>query len=129
MRHTLVLRHQPALRVDAGALLPAALCTQGREDVLRLTLPCGRDAVPVGDWFDVVSQAVDDAEPGLRLEGDLARFDRIGAGMAAGWLEVQGPAGDCAGLRMAGGMLRIEGAARDLAGSAMRGGRMECWRE
>lgn len=125
MRHTLVLRRAPLLRVDARALSPAALCVLGREDVLRLPLPQGRDEVPLGEWFDVRSAADDDVQPSLRLEGDLSRFDAIGAGMATGALVVQGPLGDAAGLGMAGGALRIEGAARDLAGCAMTGGLLE----
>lgn len=125
MRHTLVLRAPPALRVDAAALLPARLCALGRDEVLRLPLPHGRGSVPVGEWFEVVSQAVDDPLPSLRLEGDLARFDAIGAGMADGTLEVQGPVGDSAGLGLSGGTLRVAGSARDLAGCAMRGGLLE----
>ena len=125
MRHTLVLRSPPPLRVDARALLPALLCTMDREAVLRLPLPQGRDSVPVGEWFDVTAEARDDASPSLRLAGDLSRFDCLGAGMAAGELVVQGDAGDCAGLGLSGGALRIEGSARDLAGCAMGGGTLE----
>jgi formylmethanofuran dehydrogenase subunit C len=125
MRHTLVLRRPPLLRVDARALLPQVLCTMGREEVLRLALPHGRDGLPVGECFDVVSEARDDAVPVLRLQGDLSRFDCIGAALSAGSLVVAGPVGDCAGLGMSGGGLRIEGHARDLAGCAMTGGLLE----
>jgi formylmethanofuran dehydrogenase subunit C len=125
MRHTLVLRRTPPLRVDARTLQPALLCTLDREAVLRLPLPHGRDSVPLGEWFDVNSEARDDTVPALRLEGDLSRFDCIGAGMAAGDLVVQGAVGDCAGMGMAGGTLRVEGSARDLAGCAMSDGTLE----
>ncbi|GAB3757263.1 formylmethanofuran dehydrogenase subunit C [Ramlibacter monticola] len=125
MRHTLVLRAQPPLRVDARALLPAALCTLGREEVLRLALPHGRERVPVGEWFDVQSEAADDPRPQLRLEGELARFDAIGAGMDTGSLEVRGPVGDSVGTGLSGGELRVQGSAGDLAGCAMRGGLLE----
>lgn len=125
MRHVLVLRRQPALRVDARSLVPAALATMGRDDVLRLALPHGHDRVPLGEWFDVTSQAADEGVPRLRLEGELSRFDGIGAGLAAGAIEVQGDVGDCAGLGMSGGELRVEGTARDLAGCAMSGGWLE----
>lgn len=125
MRHALVLRTPPALRVDARALQPALLCPMEPGQVLRMALPYGRESVPVGEWFDLVSEAVDDAAPRLRLEGELARFDCIGAGLAAGVIEVHGPVGDCAGLAMTGGELQVHGAARDLAGCAMRGGLLE----
>jgi formylmethanofuran dehydrogenase subunit C len=125
MRHTLVLKAAPALRVDARSLVPALLCTMGREDVLRLSLPHGRDSVPLGEWFDLVSRAEGDAAPLVRFEGDLSRFDAIGAGLSSGTIEVHGPVGDCAGMGMSGGVLEVEGSARDLAGCAMSGGMLE----
>jgi formylmethanofuran dehydrogenase subunit C len=125
MRHTLVLRGTPSLRIDARALVPAVLCTLSREEVLRLPLPHGRESVPVGEWFELASQASDDAEPHLLLEGELARFDALGAGLAQGRLEVHGSVGDSVGLGMSGGSLVVHGCARDLAGCAMSGGWLE----
>jgi formylmethanofuran dehydrogenase subunit C len=125
MRHTLVLREAPELRVDARALLPAPLSLLPRDEVLRLRLPAGRTGVPLAEWFDVVSRAEDDASPRLRLEGDLSRFDFVAAGLDAGMLEVDGPVGDCLGMEMSAGQLKVHGAARDLAGCAMRGGLLE----
>lgn len=125
MMHTLVLRGVPSLRIDARALLPVALCGMAREDVLRLLLPHGRERVPLGEWFDVGSQAQDAPVPRLRLEGELARFDGIGTGMSEGSIEVHGPVGDSVGLGMTGGRLTVQGDARDLAGCAMSGGWLE----
>jgi formylmethanofuran dehydrogenase subunit C len=125
MRHGLVLRNAPVLRLDGRGLAPAALCTMTREEVLRLPLPHGRERVPLAEWFRVVSQTDDGAAPRLWLEGDLRRCDCIGAGMAAGTLEVHGPVGDAVGLGMSGGALTVHGSARDLAGCAMRGGALE----
>lgn len=124
MMHTLALRAPPPLRVDSRSLLPELLCTLGREDVLRLPLAQGREAIAVGDCFAVAS-ASDDGAPRLRLEGELARFDAVGAGMAAGVLEVHGSVGDGAGLGMGGGELRVHGSARDLVACAMTGGTLE----
>ncbi|NML45598.1 formylmethanofuran dehydrogenase subunit C [Ramlibacter sp. G-1-2-2] len=125
MRHRLLLRATPSLRVDARALLPAALSALGREEVLRVLLPCGREGVPVGEWFEVLSQVLDDSLPCLTVEGDLGRFDFLGAALSDGSLEVEGNVGDCAGLGMSGGELRVQGSARDLAGCAMSGGRLQ----
>jgi formylmethanofuran dehydrogenase subunit C len=125
MRHTLALRAQPPLRIDARALQPAALCTLAREEVLRLPLPLGRDRVALGEWFGVDSVVQDDPLPCLRLEGELSRFDCVGTGLEAGSVEVHGPVGDSVGLGMAGGELRVQGRAGDLAGCAMRGGLLE----
>lgn len=125
MRHTLLLRRSPPLRVDARWLQPLALAAMTREQVLRLSLPHGNGSEAVGEWFGVASQSTDDALPQLRLEGDLSRIDCIAAGMTAGRIEAHGPVGDGAGMGLSGGELRIHGDARHLTACAMRGGLLE----
>ena len=121
MSHHLVLRQAPALRVDARLLSPATLGALPADAVRRVALPSGRDRIELGEWFDVLPGAGD----ALRIEGDLSRFDALGAGLADGVLDVHGPVGDAAGLGMSGGRLTIHGSARDLTGCAMRGGWLE----
>ena len=125
MRHTLSLRSAPPLRVDARALSPVLLAAMTHEEILRLPLAQGRASLPLAECFTVTSEAADDTAPHLRFEGDLSRFDCLGAGLTAGSIEVQGDVGDCVGLGMAGGTLRVSGSARDLAGCAMGGGWLE----
>jgi formylmethanofuran dehydrogenase subunit C len=127
MNHRLQLRQPPALRVDARGLAPALLAALSMEAVLRLRLPQGRDELAVGDLFTVASSAEGSGEPAPRLvlEGDLSRFDALGAGMAAGTLEVDGPVGDATGQGMTGGRLHVHGPAGELTGCAMRGGWLE----
>jgi formylmethanofuran dehydrogenase subunit C len=124
MNHRLVLRQAPALRIDARGLAPALLAALSSDEVRRLRLPHGRDAVVLAELFEVRAGR-DDGQHALVLEGDLSRFDAIGAGLAEGTIEVFGPVGDSAGLGMSGGRLVIHGDARDLAGCAMRGGWLE----
>lgn len=124
MSHRLVLRQSPVLRVDARQLAPAALAALSADEVRRLRLQHGREGIVVAELFDV-RPGSDDALPTLVLEGDLSRFDALGAGLAEGTLEVHGAVGDSAGLGMSGGRLHIHGTARDLAGCAMRGGWLE----
>lgn len=125
MRHRLVLRTAPALRVDARRLQPEALAALSADEVRRLRLPHGRDEIELGEWFDVAEDASTSEGPGLHVVGDLSRFDAVGAGLAGGHLEVTGDVGDAAGIGMTGGRLAIHGSARDLAACAMRGGWLE----
>ncbi len=121
MSWRLVLRRAPALRVDARPLSPARLRGLSEDDVRRVVLTSGRDRVALGEWFDVLP-----GEPDvLRIEGDLSRFDGVGAGLEEGTLHVSGDVGDSAGLGMSGGRLVVDGDARDLVGCAMRGGWLE----
>ena len=119
----LVLRQSPALRVDGRLLSPAHLRQLTVDDVRRVALPSGRDRIELGEWFDVLPD--DGAADVLRIDGDLSRFDAVGAGLHEGTLHVRGDVGDAAGMGMTGGRLTIEGNARDLAGCAMRGGWLE----
>jgi formylmethanofuran dehydrogenase subunit C len=123
MSWRLVLRQAPALRVDARLLSPAHLQGLAIDDVRHVALPSGRDRIPLGEWFDV--HPGEDAPDVLRIDGDLSRFDAVGAGLHAGTLDVRGAVGDAAGMGMTGGRLAIAGDARDLAGVAMRGGWLE----
>jgi formylmethanofuran dehydrogenase subunit C len=127
MSYRLVLRRAPELRVDARTLAPAAFAGLSADQVRAATLPHGRESLELGEWFDVVpiEDAAGEDGPTLELEGDLARFDAIGAGLAQGTIAVHGSVGDAAGLGMTGGRLQVDGDARDLLGCAMQGGWLE----
>ena len=123
-QYRLILRQTPTLRVDARALTPLSLAGLSMHEVERVPLPHGLDSLPVAELFTV--QQIDDAaDATLVLDGDLSRFDYIGAALAGGALHVHGPVGDCAGLGMEGGRLVVDGSARDLTGCTMRGGWLE----
>ncbi len=122
--YRLTLRQQPVLRIDATPLQPMSLAGMAMADVERLLLDHGCDKLPVAELFKV-QRISNDSAPVIGLEGDLSRFDRIGAGMADGVLLAHGSVGDLAGLGLAGGKLTIDGDAGDLAACAMRGGAME----
>jgi len=120
----LTLRHAPHLRIDARTLQPAALAALSPPEIETLQLFLGREPIALAELFDV--RLGDDAdEATLILDGDLSRFDAVGAGLAGGRLEVHGPVGDSAGLGMSDGVLHIRGSARDLAGCSLRGGWLE----
>ena len=63
------------------------------------------------------------AVPGerVRLVGDLARIDGIGAGLAGGTLVVDGDAGWYVGQGMRGGSIEVRGRAGPQAGGALPG--------
>ena len=119
----LTLMTPPALRVDAAALQPAALAALGEAELSRFTLPMGRDALPLAELFAI--EALDGEGTRLELEGDFSHFDRLGAGMAEGLIDVKGDVGHHAGVGMTGGRLQVFGGAGDLLACAMSGGRID----
>lgn len=123
-RTTLQLRRQPALRVDARGLLPAAMAALSVGEIEHLGLRQGRSSLPLGELFSVYRSDAEGA-PELHLEGDFARFDHLGWTQTGGLLHVHGHAGDQAGGGLAGGRLLIDGNAGDMAGISMRGGSLE----
>lgn len=122
--HRLTLRHQPALRIDARGLLPAALAALSVAEVERLRLPHGRESLAVGDLFEVQAGAEGEGAS-LQIDGDLSRFDRVGWCLDDGELRVDGSVGDHAGGGMSGGRVSITGNAGHLSACAMRGGWLE----
>lgn len=125
VRIELTLRQAPPLRVDLRGLLPAALAELGVAQIEQLRFGHGRDTVPLAEWFSVQRHESDGDQPALRLVGDCRRFDRIGTGLAAGSIVVEGSAGDYVGAGMSGGELRVQGDAGLLAACEMAGGRLQ----
>jgi formylmethanofuran dehydrogenase subunit C len=91
-----------------------------RADVARLPILVGRRAEPLGDLFAIGGDGGGGDD--IVVEGDLASFERVGAGMTRGRLTVRGPVGARAGSGMSGGVLAVEGSAGARAGEGMRGG-------
>jgi formylmethanofuran dehydrogenase subunit C len=119
----LKLRTQPPARIDATALTPDRLDGLAASEVAALTLRCGREALTVGDLFEVSGQ------DGLHvaLAGDLHRFDAVGAGMGRGRLLVEGSCGEHLGARMSGGEIDVRGEVGAWAGADMSGGLLRIW--
>ncbi len=120
MSTRLRLLKPPVLRVDLRGITPAACAGLSAEEVERLTVAYGNQALPLAELFGVA--VGDGATDELRLEGDCARIDRIGWQMAAGSIVVEGHAGDYVGGGMSGGTLTIRGGASALAACEMSGG-------
>jgi formylmethanofuran dehydrogenase subunit C len=104
--------------VLAAPLIPGRLRGLGAGEIAALRLRCGREALAVGDVFEV-SGAGDER---LVLAGDLRRVDGIGASMTDGRVLVEGPCGDHVGARMSGGEIEVRGDVGAWAGAEMAGG-------
>lgn len=113
----LTLKAAPALRLDLRGL--SQLAGLGAADIERLPLPHGAGTLPLAECFTVRPAG---ADGDLRLEGDLARCDRIAWGWAAGTLTVHGAAGHYLAAGMSGGRVDLHGDAGDLAACEMAGG-------
>jgi formylmethanofuran dehydrogenase subunit C len=118
---TFTFRAAPAQRLDLSPLTPQNLANKTVGEIERVELGTTRERVTAGEVFHV--QAGDPAA--ILIEGGSARFDRVGMGMAAGSLLVDGEVGVEAGRLMTGGQLTVRGDAGPFAASGMKGGSLE----
>ena len=117
---TLILRTPIDRRLQADAITPDRVAALSSRDIAALPVWFGRTRAALGDLFEVNGERGAD----LRVEGDLTRVDRLGAGMTGGRLTIEGDIGDGIGTGMAGGSIEVHGRAGDDAGSAMTGGKI-----
>jgi formylmethanofuran dehydrogenase subunit C len=118
---TFSLREAPAQRLDLSRLTPQNLAGKTVAEIEGIELGTTRVRVTAGDVFRIHGGHPDT----ILIEGGSARFDRVGMGMTAGLIRVEGPVGVEAGRLLSGGQLTIRGDAGPFAGSGMKGGTLE----
>lgn len=137
---TLVLKEIPSVPVEAESINPENVTEKGIQEIESMPLWCGNRQERVGDYFDVEITSLEETKNGvadpvsnssntdqknlakLVLQGDLSKFKRLGQGMAAGEMVIQGSVGFHAGALMRGGTLLIQENAADWLGAHMEGG-------
>jgi formylmethanofuran dehydrogenase subunit C len=115
----LTYRAAATVPVELEGITPDRLAGLSRAEIERLEIQRGNRRVPLAELFDVAGDA---AEEQLVLEGDLSGVHWIGAGMAAGRIDVCSSAGRHLGSQMSGGSIHVAGDAGDFAGAELRGG-------
>lgn len=118
---TFALKVKLSQRVDCSALTPDGLKGKTGAEIEHIQLPMGNTDIALAEIFKVKGS---DSQR-IVFSGDSRKLDRIGAGMTAGEIVVDGSAGDYLGLGMKGGTLRIAGNAGIFAACAMRGGTLQ----
>ena len=115
----LTLRSPLAGRVDLRAAFAASWTAATPAELARREVWSARSGtVPLGELF-----AIDGTPDGsATLAGDLTLAERVGAGLAEGFVRVDGNVGDRAGADLSGGRLEIGGNAGDSTAEGMAGG-------
>lgn len=118
---TFATRAAPTQRLDLSPLTPQNLAGRTMAEIAAIELGTTRERVAAGDVFSIREGDFNS----VLFDGGGARFDRIGMGMTAGAIYVDGEVGVQAGRAMAGGRLTIRGDAGPFAASGMKGGILE----
>jgi formylmethanofuran dehydrogenase subunit C len=106
---TLTLRAPLEHVLELDGIHPARVAGLAEKEIASLPVWLGGREVQLGALFAVQGERT----MYIRIEGDLARATRVGAGMSGGRIDVVGNVGDEAGMAMAGGLLHVSGNAGD----------------
>ncbi|HTZ68819.1 MAG TPA: formylmethanofuran dehydrogenase subunit C [Roseiarcus sp.] len=115
---TFSLRATPDQRLDLSPLTPQNLAGKTVAEIEAIEVRTTRVRVTAGDVFRIRKGDPDT----IVIEGGSARFDRVGMGLTAGSMSVEGEVGVQVGRLMSGGQLTVRGDAGPFAGSGMKGG-------
>ena len=121
----LKIREKIGIMVEAEAISPESFAGKGKEEIEALLVWQGPEKLPLSRFFDVElsgSPSASAEETRIIMQGDLSRVKRIGEGMKAGSIEIDGPAGMHLGAEMAGGSIVVKGNAGSWSGREMKGG-------
>lgn len=120
------LKNTHLIPVEAENINPEMLKGKDPDQIRELLVFSGNREEKLGEYFDVeiteLSGVPDSGLPRVIMHGDLTGFKRLGQGMAAGEMEINGSAGFHTGAGMKGGSLVIKGNAGDWLGAHMEGG-------
>jgi len=118
---TFGLRERPPQRVDLSALVPERLAGLSGRDIAALPVHTTRERLALGDLFRIRPGDVAD----IRFEGGSDRLDHVGEKLSGGRIRIMGEVGARLGRGMTAGAITVEGAAGPYAASGMGGGRVE----
>ncbi len=111
---TLSLAARPEFGLVADCIAADRLAGLTTKEITALPVLHGGRVATLGDFFQVRGERASD----VRIEGDLARVEALGARMAGGELTIEGSVGRDLGLELAGGRIDVRGTAGDNAGGA-----------
>ena len=113
----LTLATPPTHPLVADCIAADRFASLGTRDIGQLPVTHGGRRAQLGDFFTVTGER----SATVRVAGDLAKVEGIGAGMAGGDLVVDGSVGRDLGRAMAGGRIDVHGSAGENAGGALPG--------
>lgn len=137
----LIPKKEIDIKLEADIITPDSFAGKSAGEIGNLSVWQGPETYPLSEFFEVVGNSGNSASGTLiRIKGDAMRVKRIGEGMSAGKIEIEGSAGmhvgtgmkggeilvygdtdSWAGMEMIGGLLHIKGNAGDHVGCAYRG--------
>ncbi|MBW6470966.1 MAG: formylmethanofuran dehydrogenase subunit C, partial [Methanosarcinaceae archaeon] len=120
---TLSLKEKNAVPIEADSVNTDNFASKSKDEIRAILVWYGNAQSPIGDLFNVAvdgSGSVDETK--IVINGDVSRVKRIGEGMSAGEIEINGNVDMHCGSNMTGGKITINGDADSWVGCEMKGG-------
>ncbi|HWQ48647.1 MAG TPA: formylmethanofuran dehydrogenase subunit C [Methanosarcina sp.] len=120
---TLILKKEIDIKLEADVITPDSFAGKSKQEIGNLAVWQGPKTYPLSEFFEVIGNGGSSAaETLIRIKGEAMRIKRIGEGMSAGKIEIEGSAGMHVGTGMKGGEIVVCGNADSWAGMEMTGG-------
>lgn len=122
---TVTLKPRGAMKisVEGENISPDKFAGKNADAIKAIEAWQGNAKTTIGALFDVTCDGTGDAAgTKIIISGSVPRMKRIGEGMTAGEIEVQGDVDMHLGAKMAGGKIVVKGNADSWAGREMKGG-------
>ena len=112
--------------IDAGRISPDEFADKSLEEIRDLEAWEGNRKTRLGELFKIDGEkTVKKEDLVIQVSGDLGKVRRIGTGMSAGKIIIEGDVGNHLGEEMAGGVITVNGEVGSWTGSMMRNGMIE----
>ena len=109
--------------VQAACISPDVFQGKSMAEIAGLPLTEGNMQLQLCDLFKIEETAAE--TPNITINGDVSKVKRIGEGMKAGEIVINGDVGMHTGEKMHGGKITVNGNADGWTGSQMKGGIIE----
>jgi formylmethanofuran dehydrogenase subunit C len=121
---TLVPKEQFKISVEAETITPDNFAGKSADEIGEVVAYEGNTPRPLSELFDIKVKGSADAADEVKIEinGNVNRVKRIGEGMTAGRIMINGDVDMRCGAKMKGGIITIKGNADSWVGQEMTGG-------
>ena len=121
---TLAPKEQFNISIEAETITPDNFAGKSAQDIGAQIAYKGNTPQPLSELFDITVDGSADAADDVKIEinGNVPRVKRIGEGMTAGRIMINGNVDMRCGAKMRGGHITINGDADSWVGQEMRGG-------
>ncbi|MFW9923747.1 MAG: formylmethanofuran dehydrogenase subunit C [Candidatus Thorarchaeota archaeon] len=116
---------KPTIPIEAENISPDVFANKTLETIKQLSIWRGNKEIRLDEVFEITGDSlleISAQDIAIELQGNLAKFKRIGQKMTAGIIKINGSVGMHLGEQMEGGKIIVEGDVHDFAGANMKDG-------